>query len=319
MKNKNNFIVCLSLFVLGATIHSDSRAADSTEADPSAEAAFDPVSMDPQKPDSEYAPISMGGSFEVEGSPVNVLWWQPEGKGPNPTILMLHGYPGSEKNLDLARVLQRAGFNVMFFHYRGTWGSAGHFTFSNALEDIAAAIGEVRTCFGESECEFPIDKNKIALFGHSMGGWLGMVSAIEIPGIRCVAVLDFGMAFLASETVQHVAEHGEVPPSLKEDEDYWMLEGSPLRIESAGALSSDLIANVDRFTVVERSAELAKQNLFILSTTQNEEHPFAMQALEEQGAKHVRAETWDTDHSFNNRRVQLARAMVDYFSNSCFN
>jgi pimeloyl-ACP methyl ester carboxylesterase len=319
MKNIKNCIVYLTLFALSMVISSCSPPADTSQADSNTEAVFDPVSMDPRVADSEYAPTFEGWSFEVEGSLVNAQWWQPEGKGPNPTILLLHGYPGNEKNLDLARVLQRAGFNVMFFHYRGTWGSAGHFTFSNALEDIAAAVAEVRTCFGEPECEYPVDANKIALFGHSMGGWLGMLSAIEIPGISCAAILDFGMAFWASEADQHVAEHGEVPPWLKENEEYWMTEGRPLRIEGEGSFSADLLANIERFGPIERATELARQNLFILSTTDNEKHPIVVQALEEQGAKQLRAETWESDHSFNDRRIELAYAMVDYYSNSCFN
>ena len=41
------------------------------------------------------------------------------GQGPHPTIVLLHGFPGNEKNLDLAQSLRRAGYNVLFFHYRG--------------------------------------------------------------------------------------------------------------------------------------------------------------------------------------------------------
>jgi pimeloyl-ACP methyl ester carboxylesterase len=319
MKNNRNYLVYLALIALATAASSCLPPTGISNDNLDTQVEFDPVSMDPQVNDSEYAPTSGGWPIEIEGSIVNLLWWQPEGKGPNPTILMLHGYPGNEKNLDLARVLQRAGFNVMFFHYRGTWGSAGYFTFSNALADIAAAIAEVRTCFGDPECEYPIDINKIALFGHSMGGWLGMLSAIEIPGISCAAILDFGMASRALDIDQYFEEHGDVPPWSKEEEEYWLLDGTAIRIEGAGALTSDLLADVDRFAVIRRSAELAKQNLFILSTTHNEEHPVVVEALEEQGAKRLRAEAWDTDHSFNNRRVQVARAMVEYFGNSCFN
>jgi pimeloyl-ACP methyl ester carboxylesterase len=315
MNNKMNLLFFSVFLVLAMAFNSCSILPNTPQPDLEIQTFFDPVSMDPLVTDSGYPSTFKGWSFEIEGSPVNALWWQPEGKGPNPTILILHGYPGNEKNLDLARVLQRAGFNVMFLHYRGTWGSAGHFTFSNALKDIATAVDQVRTCFGEPECETPVDPNKVALFGHSMGGWLAMLSAIEVPGISCAAILDFGDLGFS----QFFAEHGDVPPWLKEHEEYWTLEGSPLRIEGEGALSSDLLANVNRFGLVGRSADLAKQHLFILSTGDNEGHPILVQALKEQKAKHLRAEVWDTDHPFNNRRVQLARAMVEYFGNTCFN
>jgi pimeloyl-ACP methyl ester carboxylesterase len=45
--------------------------------------------------------------------------------GLHPTVLLLHGFPGTELNLDLARVFQRAGWNVLAIHYRGVWGAPG--------------------------------------------------------------------------------------------------------------------------------------------------------------------------------------------------
>jgi pimeloyl-ACP methyl ester carboxylesterase len=45
------------------------------------------------------------------------------GAGLHPTVLLLHGFPGTELNLDLAREFQRAGWNVLAIHYRGVWGA----------------------------------------------------------------------------------------------------------------------------------------------------------------------------------------------------
>ena len=314
MTNIKNCIAYLALIALGMAISSCSGPADTPQSDPNTPAVFDPVGMDPQVTDPEHPPTFTSWSLDVEGSRVNALWWQPEGEGPNPTILLLHGYPGNEKNLDLARALQRAGFNVAFFHYRGTWGSAGYFTFSSALEDIAAVVDTMRSCSSDPECELPIDPDKIAFFGHSMGGWLAMLAAMEIPGISCSGVLDFW----EPEVARYFDEHAELPPRFKAEEKVWVLDGSPLRIEGEGALGSDLLANVERFGLVGRSADLAKQNLLILSTPDNGAHPIVVETLEVQAAKRLRAEIWDTDHSFNDRRIRLARAMVDYFSNSCF-
>jgi len=319
MKNIKSWLISLTSLAVAIAISSCSSPADTSEADANTQAGFDPVSMDPQVTDPEYPPKFAGWSLEIEGSLVNAAWWQPKGKGPNPTILLLHGYPGNEKNLDLARALQRAGFNVAFFHYRGSWGSAGYFSFSNALEDIATVVDELRSCDSNPDCDWPIDPDKIAIFGHSMGGWLGMLSAMEVPEVSCAAILDFGMASWATWAAEDVAEHGEVPSWLIEQEDFWMAEGRPLRIEGKGSFSTDLLANVERFGPIERAAELARQNLFILSTTDNETHPIVVQALEEQGPKRLRSETWESDHSFNDRRIELAYAMVDYYSNSCFN
>ena len=41
------------------------------------------------------------------------------GPGPHPAVLICHGIPGVERNLDLAQFLRREGFHVMTFHYSG--------------------------------------------------------------------------------------------------------------------------------------------------------------------------------------------------------
>jgi hypothetical protein len=49
------------------------------------------------------------------------------GAGSHGTVLLLQGLPGYESNVDLAQSIRRAGWNVLLFHYRGTWGTAGPF------------------------------------------------------------------------------------------------------------------------------------------------------------------------------------------------
>jgi len=41
------------------------------------------------------------------------------GAGPHPAVVLLHGFPGNEKTLDLAQDVRRAGWNVLYFNYRG--------------------------------------------------------------------------------------------------------------------------------------------------------------------------------------------------------
>jgi predicted alpha/beta-fold hydrolase len=38
---------------------------------------------------------------------------------PHPTVILLHGFPGYEQNIDLAQSLRRDGWNVLAMHYRG--------------------------------------------------------------------------------------------------------------------------------------------------------------------------------------------------------
>src|SRR3954454_22081602 len=62
------------------------------------------------------------------GAGMNALLFLAAGSGPKPTLLLLHGLPGNEQNLDLAQAIRRAAWNVLTMHYRGSWGSPGTFS-----------------------------------------------------------------------------------------------------------------------------------------------------------------------------------------------
>jgi hypothetical protein len=69
---------------------------------------------------------------------INGVAYVASGRGTHPTLVICHGWPGNEKNLDLAQAVRRAGWNAITFNYRGSWGSPGEFHFSQNPEDAAA-------------------------------------------------------------------------------------------------------------------------------------------------------------------------------------
>ena len=153
---------------------------------------YNPMTQDP-KLDREFPPMLQEINFSVEGDRLNGLIYVANGAGPHPTVVLLHGYPGNEKSLDLAQDLRRAGFNVMFFHYRGAWGSGGDFKFANGIEDVAGALKFLRS--SEASEAYRIDTDNLILIGHSYGGFTALMGASEDTMVRCVAGLaaaDFG-------------------------------------------------------------------------------------------------------------------------------
>src|SRR3984885_4662719 len=80
-------------------------------------------------------------TFQIpsHGALLNALAYIAPGPGPHPTVLLLHGLPGNEKNLDLAQAIRRDGWNVVYFDYRGSWGSSGAFSFTPSIEDPQSA------------------------------------------------------------------------------------------------------------------------------------------------------------------------------------
>ena len=70
------------------------------------------------------------------GAKLNALAYVAAGGGPHPVVIILHGFPGNEKNLDLAQTIRRAGWDVLYFDYRGSWGSPGDFSFTPSIETL---------------------------------------------------------------------------------------------------------------------------------------------------------------------------------------
>lgn len=113
------------------------------------------------------------------GVKINGVAYLASGDGAHPTLVICHGWPGNEKNLDLAQAVRRAGWNAVTFNYRGSWGSPGEFHFTQVPEDAAAVLAWLRK--PENAAKFGIDPTRIALAGHSMGGWATAQVASKDP------------------------------------------------------------------------------------------------------------------------------------------
>lgn len=270
---------------------------------------YDPITMDPASYDSLYPPSGGGFSFLSHGQQLNALWFQAAGEGPHPTVILLHGYPGNEKNLDLAQALRRGGINVKFFHYRGAWGSGGEFSFGNALEDVQTAIDTLRASDNPA-----VDKSRIALVGHSMGGGLALLAAANDPGIECVVTLDhwnFG------REAKEMPDRPERAERFDAGLEILFAEGAPLTAD-INDIRADFFENADAYDVINRVDALANKNLLIISTPISDRfHVLLTQSLESAGAGRVQAEVWQTDHSFQDKRIALSRAVYTWLTDAC--
>lgn len=91
------------------------------------------------------------------------------GVSPRPTAILLHGIPGVEKNLDFAYALRDAGWNSLYFHYRGCWGSEGNYSLNGLVDDVKQAT--------EWAAKQPsVDVERLALIGSSLGGYLTLAA-----------------------------------------------------------------------------------------------------------------------------------------------
>src|SRR3954452_23566306 len=121
------------------------------------------------------------------GVGMNALLFVAGGEGPHRTVILMHGLPGNERNLDLAQAIRRAGWDVLTFTYRGAWGSPGDFSITNAMEDTAAALDFARS---PEAAKYGIDPRHIVLAGHSMGGATAFMTATGAKDLDGLILID---------------------------------------------------------------------------------------------------------------------------------
>ena len=146
------------------------------------------------------------------GSLMQGFMYKANGKQKHPTLLLLHGYPGNERNLDLAQVVRAHGWNVIYFNYRGSWGSQGRFSFENCVQDVVNVVGFCK----KYQDSLQVDTTNMVLFGHSMGGWICLKSVQQLPGINKAFALstwdiygDLKNAHSENEIIKSATEGGE--------------------------------------------------------------------------------------------------------------
>jgi uncharacterized protein len=273
--------------------------------------ANDPVVNDPVRGDTLFPPNTAELSFQSHGSRLNGFFYLAQGGTPHPTVILLHGFPGNERNLDIAQSLRRAGMNVLYFDYRGSWGSAGTFSFAHTLEDVASAIEFVRS--DSSVKAYGVDPKRLILLGHSMGGWLALMGAAADSSIACSVALDFwNVGEDGREMITNRAADSTATAYTKSVTG----PGAPLRAEGL-ALVAEMKAHGNEWDPVQSAGLLRAHPLLLISTAANQSHPRLVSAIRGSGTKLLTALQWKTDHGFSDRRIRLARTIVAWAEKRC--
>lgn len=124
-----------------------------------------------------------GVTFTSDGHRLVGVLYLARGTAPRPTALLLHGCPGFQQNGDLAAELRARGWNSLVFHYRGCWGSGGGYDLRTVPADVTAAVDHLSAGGYRA-----VDPTRLAVIGHSMGGWAAVLAASGDPRLRAVAV-----------------------------------------------------------------------------------------------------------------------------------
>jgi pimeloyl-ACP methyl ester carboxylesterase len=242
---------------------------------------------------SEVLHIPTGG---VE---VNGLAYIPVGAGPHPVVLLLHGLPGNEKNLDLAQAMRRNGWIVVTMNYRGSWGSPGSFNFMGNLDDAKAALAYIRS--PEVSARLGVDSKHIVVIGHSMGGWVAAVTAANDPAVE-------GAVLISGADMSLTAK---MPADAR-------LKLARDNMETLATTDEDMAQQMaslgDNVSFATAAPKLAGRKLLIMTANDGlapQDDALAAE-VKAAGGKMVTVFHADTDHSWSDERITLEREVLTW-------
>lgn len=229
------------------------------------------------------------------------------GAGLHPTVLLSHGFPGIEKNFDLAQALRRIGFHVVLYHYSGSWGSDGAYAYAHNLEDADTLLE-----FIETNTTYGFDKERLFVAGHSVGGFVTAQLLAAHPELKAAVLLapcDLG-------GVMGFADDTE-PKRLLMD----IFEGGPIWLNgtSPAALYEEVFANQASYRIGALLKRFGKRPVYCLGAVQDECCPPAahclpwVEELKKMGGNVV-YEALDTDHSFSDIRLQMIEKTAKFLT-----
>ncbi|MDR3737026.1 MAG: alpha/beta fold hydrolase [Acidobacteriaceae bacterium] len=236
------------------------------------------------------------------GVSINGLLYTPTGAGPHPTLVLCHGLPGNEKNLDLAQAVRRAGWNAVTFNYRGSWGSPGSFRFTQNPEDAASVLAYLRD--PANAARLGVDPGRIVLAGHSMGGWVTALTASrdsKLLGAILISAADFGaIAHAPRETIV----------ALMADNRETLADVTPQ------SMADEVIAHAGEFSFSNATEGLSHLPLLVLSADDDlaPQTDALVRSIQARGGKRVTAIHAATDHAWSDRRIYLQATILNWLA-----
>ena len=258
-------------------------------------------------PDAAHPPRSAQVLIPSHGLGMNGLFYLAGGAGPHPTLVLLHGFPGNEQNLDLAQAVRRAGWNVLTLHYRGAWGSPGLFSIRHVMEDADAAVAFVRR--PDVADKFGIDTRRIVLGGHSMGGFATAAHARTDASLLGVVLIDAWNVGATADKLSKVTGTERAALAAEEFDDL----GNSLHGATATSVAEEIVAHRADWNYLSWATGLTRRPLLVIGAARadGEENRRLAEAVKSAGGK-VTSVTLPSDHSFQDHRIALEAEITNW-------
>ena len=260
------------------------------------------IASDPA-PDAKYPARMEAIHVPTGGVEVNGIAYVASGPGPHPCLVLFHGLPGNEKNLDLAQAVRRAGWTVVTINYRGSWGSPGQFHFAQNLQDADAVLRFVRD--SSNAKWLAIDPGRIAIGGHSMGGWVTAETFAHDRNLLGAVTISAGDMGLVGRLAR--SQRAVVVKSMSEDRE--SLTGA-----TGENMTDELAAHADEWSFATLAPKLVGRRLLVLYSHDFVEAHSAglIAAIKAAGGSEPASADVATDHAWSDHRIALQTLVIDW-------
>jgi uncharacterized protein len=226
--------------------------------------------------------------FRVLGHKMLVHYHRPAGREGQrfPTVLFLHGFPGSEKSSDVQRALMARGVASVAPSFLGAWGSGGKYRFTTLVPQARAALRAAK------KLSF-VDPRRVAVYGFSMGGWTALNLAALEPALKAVvAVAPAGGPEMIGSGTRSFLTH----------------LSKPLNAPAPAALDADFRRAMRRFDPARAIPRLRAPLLLIHGDEDETIPPFISKRYAALAGRRARLVVLrGADHGFLDRRERLTR------------
>lgn len=233
------------------------------------------------------------------------------GAGPHPVAIFLHGFPGNDENFDLAHSLRRSGWNVLLFHYRGAWGTAGEFSLTHMREDVSAVVEFTSSALARDS--YRCDPGRLIIVGHSMGGFAALHAAARHEQVIAVAALaSFNVGAFGKLLIRDPALQGAARAMMQEG-------CAPLAGAHGEGLLREMMDHAEEWDLESLAGTRLRGIPILLAYGARDgisepelHHHSVLRALAVGRAFPVTEHCFVDDHYFSDSREELARVLAGW-------
>ena len=259
-------------------------------------------------PDKAHPARMEAVHIPTHGVKINGVFYLAAGAGRHPTLIIFHGMPGNEQNLDLAQAVRRLGWNVLTLHYRGSWGSPGIYSYPHLVEDGVAALAFVRT--PATVAAYGIDPGRIVLAGHSSGGFVAVNTAARSAPVQGLVLISGTDDAYEAKTAS-AAGPAAWRRFVKED-----FDGLETLIGcTPDGLANQLLAHGSDWTFKAAAPKLARVPLLVVTSDDGfaPEGEALAKAVSALGAP-AQVVHFTTDHPYSDHRIALQETVAGWLA-----